>query len=248
MKIHPVVQGSPEWRMLRAGRPCSSSFHRVITPKTRKRSAQIDQYARELAAERLLGRPLETIPSAAMTDGTERESQAVASYELTHGVDTEPVGFLTTDDGRIGASPDRIITGVRLLETKNPKTHTHIGYLLGDGPDDDYRCQLQGQLYVSSYPRVDIISCYPGLPDIVVPVLRDEEFIAELAVHLAYLCDTVDALMERLARMGYEPAQPEEEADYSADFVTDADVENILDWQRTTAREAEQIAQSEGVI
>ena len=76
MKIHAVAQGSPEWMMLRAGRPCASSFHRVITPKTRKRSAQIDQYARELAAERLLGRLLEMIPTAAMTDGTPRVSVA----------------------------------------------------------------------------------------------------------------------------------------------------------------------------
>ena len=216
---------------MRAGRPCASSFHRVITPKTRKRSAQIDQYARELAAERLLGRPLETIPSQAMTDGTERESQAVASYELTHGVDTEAVGFMTTDDGKIGASPDRIFAG-GLLETKNPKAHTHMGYLLGDGPDDDYRCQLQGQLYVSGYPLVDIISCFPGLPDIVVRVQRDEEFIAEMAGHLAYLCDAVDALMTRLGNMGYRPQEPEEGEDYSADFVTDADVESILEAQR----------------
>lgn len=238
MKIHNVVQGSPEWRMLRAGIPTASQFHRIITPKTRKRSTQIDQYARELAAERLLGRPLETIPSAAMTDGTEREAQAVASYELTHGVDTEAVGFLTTDDGRIGASPDRIFDG-GLLETKNPKAHTHIGYLLGDGPDDDYRCQLQGQLYVSGYPLVDIISCFPGLPDIVVRVRREEEFIAELAGHLNYLCDTVDALMERLAKMGYKPAEPEadEPEDHSGDFVSDADVEMILAAQNAERQE-----------
>ncbi len=239
MIIHKdIIQGSPQWRMLRCGIPTASQFHRIITPKTRKRSAQIDQYARELAAERLLGRPLEMIPTAAMTDGTEREAQAVASYELTHGVDTEAVGFITTDSGSVGASPDRWIPGVSLLETKNPKAHTHIGYLLGDGPDSDYVCQLQGQLYVSEYPYVDIISCFPGLPDIVVRVRRDEEFIAELAGHLAYLCDTVDALMVRLDQMGYRPAETEAEetADHSKDFVSDADVEEILAAQRSEMR------------
>jgi len=235
MIIHKdIIQGSPQWRMLRCGIPTASQGHRCITPKTRKRSAQIDQYARELAAERLLGWPLEMIPTAAMTDGTEREAQAVASYELTHGVDTEPVGFMTNDKGTIGASPDRIFEG-GLLETKNPKAGTHIGYLLGDGPDSDYFCQLQFQLYVSEYPFVDIISCFPGLPDIVVRVRRDEEFIAELAGHLAYLCDTVDALMVRLDHMGYRPAPPEiEKEEPEGDFdLTESEVSAIFAATRT---------------
>jgi len=229
MIVHNVPQGSPQWLNLRSGRPTASQFHRVITPKTRKRSTQIDQYAREMAAERLLGRPLVTFKSDAMTDGTEREEQAVASYELTRGVDTYAVGFITTDDGRIGASPDRMFDG-GLLECKNPKAHTHIGYLLGDGPDDDYRCQLQGQLLVTGCPFVDIISCYPGLPDIVVRVPRDEEFIAELQGHLDYLCATVEALMVRLADMGYTPAEASHQTQPDEDWlgVSDADVEALL--------------------
>lgn len=227
MIIHNCIQGSPEWLRLRAGIPTASQFHRVITPKTRKRSAQLEQYARELAAERLLGRPLDTITTAAMTDGTEREDQAIASYELTHGIDTEPVGFITTDDGRIGASPDRIRPG-RLIETKNPKAHTHVGYLLGEGPDDDYRCQLQGQLYVCEAQAVDIISCFPGLPDIVVTVERDPEFIGLLAGYLDELCNIVGAMMGRFEQMGYRPPEPEEEPDHSQDFLDDADVDRIV--------------------
>jgi hypothetical protein len=207
MIIHNCTQGSQEWLKLRSGIPTASSFHRVITPKKRERSTQIEQYARELAAERLLGRPLETFASAEMTDGTEREEQAIASYELTHGVDTWAVGFLTTDDGKVGASPDRMCEGW-LLEAKNPKIATHIGYLLGEGPDDDYRCQLQGQLYVAEKDRVDIISCYPGLPDKVVFVGRDEDFIGKLKVHLDYLNETVELMMEKLAALGYLPAEP----------------------------------------
>jgi len=224
---HNCSQYSPEWNALRCGIPSASQFHRVITPKTRKRSAQLEQYARELAAERLRGIPLETISTAAMTDGTEREEQAVASYELTHGIDTEPVGFITTDDGLIGASPDRI-TPTRLIETKNPKAHTHVGYLLGEGPDDDYRCQLQGQLYVCEYKQVDIISCFPGLPDVVVEVGRDEEFIGPLALYLRELLVMVEEFMVRFEKMGYRPPEPEPEADHSNDFVTDEDVDRIL--------------------
>lgn len=228
MIVHQVTQNSTEWLALRAGKPCSSSFHRVITPKTRKRSAQLEQYARELAAERLLGRPLETFASAAMTDGSERESQAVDSYELTRGIDTEAVGLVTTDDGLIGASPDRAWPGFkRLVETKNPKANTHIGYLLGEGPDDDYRCQLQGQLYVCEAPAVDIISCFPGLPDIIVTVNRDEEFIGQLRGLLRELCEMVEVYMDKLAGLGYLPPEPVE-ASEDGDFdLSDEDVSRI---------------------
>lgn len=226
---HQVAQGTPAWLALRSGIPTASQFHRIITPKTRKRSSQLEGYARELAAERLLGRPIEKPQSIPMMQGTEREEAAVASYELTHGVDTALIGFVTTDDGKVGASPDRIIreTG-KLLECKSPQPQTHIGYLLGDGPDDDYRCQLQGQLYVCEAPSVDIISFYPGLPDVVIHVERDEEFIGLLKVLLVELCGLIDSHMERLARMGYEPPAPDEDEAEDPLGITEADMAAIL--------------------
>lgn len=204
-KILDLKQGSQEWLAARCGIPTSSNFHRIITPKTRKRSAQLESYAMGLTCERWTGRPLDNFTTAAMNDGTEREDQAVASYELTRGVDTRMVGFITTDDGRYGASPDRMVIGGGLLECKNPKAHTHVAYLLGEGPEENYKCQLQGQLLVTGAPWVDIISCYPGMPDIVIRVEPDAEFIATLGPSLNEVCDLVDFYMEKLKASGYEP-------------------------------------------
>lgn len=212
MKVHMCAQGSPEWIQLRCGIPSASQFHRIVTPKKRERSAQLDNYAMDLVAERMTGRPLVSVTTAAMQGGIEREPQAVASYELEYGCDAHSVGFITTDDGKIGASPDRIITvdgnSVRGLECKSPLAHTHIGYLLGKGPDESYLCQLQGQMLVCEWQEVDIISCFPGLPDKVVRVSRDDNFIAALRMHLSELNSLIDLHITKLANMGYEAYQP----------------------------------------
>jgi hypothetical protein len=221
---HVVAQGSPAWRALRCGVPTASNFDKIITPKNRKRSSSLDQYARELAAEKLLGQPIDTITTRAMQNGNEREFSAVAAYEIRMGADANLVGFMTTDDGRVGASPDRIVPSLkRLLECKCPQPHTHIGYLLGSGPDEKYFCQLQGQLYVSGFDQVDIISFYPGLPDAIVEVKRDEGFIEALIPLLGELNGLVDAHMETLKKMGYEPQVEEPKAEDRME-LSDADL------------------------
>ena len=54
MIIHRVDQGTIEWHQLRLGKPTSSQFDKIITPKTLKASAEADKYMNRLIAERLL--------------------------------------------------------------------------------------------------------------------------------------------------------------------------------------------------
>jgi hypothetical protein len=116
MKIHTCDQGSPEWMQLRLGIPTSSSFDRIITPKTCKKSAQWDAYKYELIAERCIGHPQEEFMSWDMQRGKTEEINAVRLYELHNDMDTIPVGFITNDAGTIGASPDRLVGDNGLLE------------------------------------------------------------------------------------------------------------------------------------
>ena len=229
---HAVVQGSKEWRKLRCGVPTASQFHKVITPKTRKRSTQIEGYAMHLCAERLLGMPLETITTKAMHNGTELEESAKAAYAFARRVEIEPVGFMTTDDRKVGASPDGMITGVKLLEAKCPSVETHIGYMvLGkSGVDEKYFCQLQGQIHVSEFDLTDIISFWPGLPDVVVTVPRDEPFIAALKPLIEELLGLVDEYMAVLKQQGYEPRviDDEQAEDIGPFGISQADVEKFM--------------------
>ncbi len=227
MIVHQVAQGSAEWLALRAGIPTASQFHRVITPKKAERSGQFDDFVNDLVAERFMGRPLATADMPWMREGSEREPESAAYYSFVRGVELETVGLITTDDGKIGASPDRVVTGTRgLLELKNPKAHTHIGYLLGAGPDESYRVQLQGQLFVCECEWVDIMSYYPGMPEAVVRVARDEEFIKKLSALLYEAVEQVEARMAKLKADGYEPRVEEPEAQW----ITDADIAELESW------------------
>lgn len=229
MIVHNVAQGSPEWLYLRAGMPTASQFDRIITPKTQKRSAQFEAYAHTLVAERFLGRPVATPEMPWMKEGSDREPEAAAYYEMVTGTELQLVGFITNDTGTIGCSPDRI-AGDGLLELKCPQIHTHMGYLLGEGPDDAYRVQLQGQLYVAEREWVDICSYYPSLPERVIRVNRDDAFIVKLSILLDELVEYIAECMDKLKAQGYEPRlQPLASIDEIPDWlgVSEADVDAI---------------------
>lgn len=228
MIVHQCQQGSREWLALRAGIPTASQFHRVITPKRGDRSGQFDDYVNDMVAERFMGRPLATADMPWMKEGSAREPESAAYYEFTRDVTLETVGFITTDDGKIGCSPDRLIGSDGMLELKNPKAHTHVGYLLGAGPDESYRVQLQGQLFVCEREWVDIMSYYPGMPEAVVRVGRDEKFIEKLSALLYEAVAEVERRMEELKARGCVPREEQIEAEADERwFITDADIEAL---------------------
>lgn len=237
MIVHDVIQGSQAWLNLRAGIPTASQFDRVITAKKGDRSSQMDAYANALVAERMMGRPLATPEMPWMKEGIDREPEAARFYAFSRDVELQTVGLCTTDDGKIGASPDRLVAGTNgLVEIKCPQAHTHIGYLLKNGPDEAYRVQLQGQLYVCEREWVDIISYYPGMPEAVVRVERDEEFIKKLETYLYELVDLVEERMARLKEEGYAPKQPEPEPDHQW-LITDEDIEALATWSADAGKE-----------
>ena len=200
MKIIECVQGSDQWHMARLGLPTASEFGRLVTP-TGKPSAQADAYLHRLVAERLIGMPVDNdTDSPWMTRGSAMEAEAVAFYELQRGEDTRAVGFVTTDDGLAGASPDRLVGDDGLLEIKCPSAAVHVGYLLEVEPRK-YWPQLQGQLWVTGRAWVDFLSYCPGLPPALVRYARDEEFIAKLAEAVPAFACSVEASYLRLAEM-----------------------------------------------
>ena len=178
---HQVDQATPEWKALRAGIPTASLFHRILMPKTLKLSAQADDYMNWLLAEWVLGKPLDSIQTEWMENGTNMEPEAAFSYAFERNCEPELAGFFTTDDGLIGASPDRLIGSDGLLEIKCPAPQTHVAYMRGNGVDEKYISQLQGQMWVCERAWVDIQSYAPGFPTVIVRIPRDENYIAILS-------------------------------------------------------------------
>ena len=225
---HAVEQGSAEWHQLRLGIPTASCFHKILTP-TGKLSAQSVAYMHELLAEWLFQSPLEQFENEWMIHGHEYEDEAASAYAFERGVSVQPGGFFTSDDGMIGSSPDRLVGDDGLLEIKCPKANTHVGYMLARGVDEKYRCQVQGQLWVCERKRLDIVSYCPGLPTVIVPVARDEEFIAILSRSVGMFVDALLAARQQLSRdFGVQPKERGSEETEAEAREIDAEVAEII--------------------
>jgi hypothetical protein len=207
MRIHNVEQGSGEWLKLHIGLPTASQFHRIVTPARGDFSKQSRDYAFYLVAEQLLNESFESISSLEwIARGKELEPRAVELYEFLEEVETVPIGFITTDDGKMGCSPDRVITGdrplERALEIKCPAPQTHLKYWI-DGFGPDYRPQVQGQLLIGEFETVDRYSFHPELPPVLARTERDEPYIDKLSAALREFIDMKDDMLGRLRATGY---------------------------------------------
>jgi hypothetical protein len=196
MKRIEVEPGSDGWRRARLGMPTASGADRIITA-TGKPSNSRTKYMHELIAERLLGTWLDDNLGGFVARGSFLEAEAVAFYEFTNDTATIPGGFCTTDDGRAGCSPDRIVTTTRGLEIKCPKASTHIGYMLEGAHLTDYKIQVQFSMWVTGFDEWDLLSYNPELPPALLRVKRDEPFIRLLGDRVREFCDELDELHKR---------------------------------------------------
>jgi hypothetical protein len=181
VKFYKLEQGSVAWYNARLGIPTSSNFHKILTPGG-KASEQARKYMYRLIAERLLRESMDDQIGyiAHVERGKENEQYAVAQFQNTNQVVLEPGGFVTTDDGMIGASPDRLFKSRKeSLEVKCPAPWTQIGYML-EGPGLDYRPQVQGHLLVGEFDAVHFYSWHPQMPAVHRVALPDVSYMATL--------------------------------------------------------------------
>ena len=234
-----IQQGTKAWLALRAGIPTTSLFSKIMTPGKKKSESQ-DAYLNHLIAERMLGRPIDGFQSQMMAEGSRSEANAVAAYEFQNNVTTEKIGFVLTDDGLIGCSPDRWILEhpQRGLEVKAPgNPAVHVAYLrAATGATKEYIVQLMGQCWVCEKDEIEIISYFPGLPDAVFRVQRDDVFIKELAAHVREFSYRLEELSAEFVARGWmkprmivsaDVAEADEEED-NALHVTQDDGHIIL--------------------
>ena len=204
MRLHRVEQGSVEWYRLRLGKPTSSNFHKIVTPLGAP-SKQAVKYLYRLVAERLLHETMDDEIGFVkwVAQGKEQEPYAVKQFEFVNEVELEPGGFVTSNDGRVGASPDRIFKGHKeSLEIKSPAPWTQLQYLL-EGPDDAYIAQTQGHLLVGDeFDCVHFYSYNARTPPFHKVILPDRRYQAILASALDSFCDILDATTERAKALG----------------------------------------------
>lgn len=203
MKVVPCSQGSSEWLIARSGVPTASEFDSLVTPKFEPRKGQTpESYLATKLAERWLGGPLPSFGSwGDMEQGKIREEDARPWYELEYSTEITTVGFVTSDDGKIGASPDGLIGSDGGLEIKCPSPQVHVKYLLANEVPDEYLAQVHGSMLVTGRPWWRFMSYRPKFPALVIQVNRDEEIQAKLKDALDVFTDKLDRAFDRLCEI-----------------------------------------------
>src|SRR5687767_3564215 len=114
MIIHYMKQGSQEWHQIRAGKITGSIASELLVKGTTDPSGLgvgALSTAKQIIMERINGKPMATtgFKSSSMSRGHDYEVIARRKYELYKFVKVQQVGFIESDCGTYGCSPDGLI-------------------------------------------------------------------------------------------------------------------------------------------
>lgn len=212
MKFHDtLIQGSMEWNQVRAGKVTASELDRLVSPLGKVRTGDGPRtYLMEKVAECWAGSPL---PNAQFWDGDQGqflEEYARPAFTLETGLDVEQVGFIETDDGKMGCSPDGLIGKDCGVEIKCPHLPTHVGYLLEGVLPPDYVLQVQGSLYITKFSSWKFFSFRRGMPPLVLTVEPDPVIQSSIHEAVKLFGAKLDDALGRLEKLngGVRPEHP----------------------------------------
>lgn len=235
MIIHGHFQqkngGDPtlEWGLARVGVFTASEFDSLITPLGKIRAGEgVESYLCKKLAERWIGGALPSAFSGsfAMDQGNVLEEQAIPFAEFEYGLKIRQVGFVSTDCGRSGCSPDGLVgfdetklsktapTAYNLtgdesgIEIKCPNLDTHIKYLLANEIPKDYIAQVQGSMLITGCSTWHFLSYRRFLPALHLVINRDEAFCENLSQALDEFTQRFDIAMEKLVKINGGPPNP----------------------------------------
>ncbi len=201
MRIHPEVeQGTDEWFALRVRKVTASCFADVLAKGQGKTRAK---YLRQVIAESLTGKPIDTYKNAHMERGQEQEPLARMAYELATDNLIQRVGFIDHDSLRAGCSPDGLILGMRRgVEAKCVIPTVQVETVLAGGYPSEHKAQIQGSMWITGYEEWDFCSYSPDMPEhlrtYIFTVKRDEEYIQELEAEVRRFLADVDRSLDAL--------------------------------------------------
>ena len=134
MKIYKnIVQGSEEWLDVRRGKITGSILPKLISSKTFKAltgETSISVLSGVVASKGVV--VVEDINIQQFADGHIGESLAKKKYERLYG-DIEEVGFLESDCGRYGMSPDGLVGDEGFIEVKTMSVNIYAKSVIEDG-------------------------------------------------------------------------------------------------------------------
>lgn len=189
---HEYNQGSQEWIEAHCGIPTASEFKNLVTDKGEIRkwsTAMPNTYLCRKLAE-AWGGPLPGFSAYATEQGHFLEDKALPMYELEYEEKVDRVAFCTTDNGRIGCSPDGLIGEDGGIEVKSLELPHHIEVLMDGVLPSEYWAQVHGCMLVTGRPWWKFFAYRRNFPTLLLQINRDAEIQETLG----------DALNEFLAR------------------------------------------------
>ena len=193
MKIHNVTQGTEAWLACRAGIPTASELGSIVSPIGAIREGKgVKTYVAHKLAERWLGYPMQSFAGGYADQGKELEGEAIPWIESEFKIDIQRVGFISTDDGSFGCSPDGL-HGDEGYEIKCNQPPNHVKWLLAGVVPEEHILQCQGGLYATGARRWMFVSYCRGFPPLVVPVPRNDKLIADIAEAVRICNDEIAA-------------------------------------------------------
>lgn len=213
-----IDQRTEAWFAERAGKITASRMSDVMLERDREpfksgpRKGQpkpppkaLVDYAYQLAAERLTGRPRKQVKAAALQWGQDVEPAAVAAYQAETGEIVTLCGFVQHPaHAFIGASPDFTVNDDGGGEVKSPESsEVHLETLLTGLPSEHIE-QIQGGLWVTGRQWWDFVSYHPDFPPhlrlYVERVERDDAYIARLESACLQMEADVQAILNQLKK------------------------------------------------
>lgn len=196
-------QRTDEWHEVRLGRITASRIYDVIAKTSRgAHTAKRDDYAYQLAAERLTGLPTRTFTNDAMLWGVEQEANAIDFYSEYYGVTVTDSPFIIHKKMAFaGCSPDGIVDNSYLVEIKAPQTNTFLRIKHERKPPENYYAQCQMQMAVTDADRCDLFFYDPRIIEpskqfFVFNIQRDNDYIANLEHEIVLFNDYVNLITQ----------------------------------------------------
>ena len=191
MKILEMEQGTQEWLEARLGCPSGSGFSKLITASGTP-SSSAESYINDLIAELITGESTPFHVTEWMQRGTELEPFARMNYELETDNEVTEVGFCMHETLRCGVSPDGLVGDAGGIEIKCPAPPTHVKYLRKGTLPSEYKSQVMGCLWITEREWWDFMSYHPQMPNLLIRVHRDEEYINQLERLVTHACQIIE--------------------------------------------------------
>ncbi len=224
MKIHNCEQMTLEWIRLHFGIPTAACLDQLLTPEFELRNGEMPKtLVYKKVAEKIQNRPLIDLSQSSfmMEQGMIVEEEARPWYALEYDKTIAKVGFITTDDGRCGCSPDGIImpdntgspksdlarlaagdtSGCVGLEIKSPAAHTHVKYLVNGVLPKEYVAQVYGSMFVTGFKKWIFVSYRRGFPALVLEIPTQQELMDKIANAVDSFHDEFGRAMRRISNI-----------------------------------------------